>query len=291
MPFGVGRELAMCGNLEALASLPVLVLDLDLELAVHEFTRIDGGAGLRFEPAGPVEFDQLSPRHRPAAWTAPIDDEVLGDPVPSWWCAGDLEDHSHHRVAALAPGEAGLRDHPFVEAGLWQLACQIGGLEPCNQLSHVLFLHVRWRNCAGTGKLERCKNPGNKWGLADRAMDIGVWMNPDTLEEKLEASEEKNPEQAWNMGRWPTALSEPGPHRLFVASRGAWIGYFMLAGEALYNPDDTRTPFTILFDTRTWTQITPVPVQRFRGFTYKVPDIAQATTGKPTSAPHPPPAP
>ena len=104
--------------------------------------------------------------------------------------------------------------------------------------------------------------------------DIGVWMAAATLEHKLEAREERNPEQAWNLSRWPHALSEAGVHHLFVASGGAWRGYFKLASEALYSPDAVGTPFTLLFDTRTWTEIPPtVPAKRFRGFTYRVPRI------------------
>ena len=105
-------------------------------------------------------------------------------------------------------------------------------------------------------------------------MDIGVWMSPDVLEHKLEAQDDKNPEQAWNLGRWPRGLSDPGQHRLFVACNNSWRGYFKLSGDALYNPDDTRTPYTILFDTTTWTTIAHVPVKRFRGFTYNVPNDA-----------------
>ena len=105
-------------------------------------------------------------------------------------------------------------------------------------------------------------------------MDIGVWMQPDVLAHKLEAQDERNTEEAWNLGRWPTSLSEQGEHRLFVACNGTWRGYFKLSRDALYNPDDARTPYTILFDTRTWTEITPMPVKRFRGFTYKVPEDA-----------------
>ena len=103
-------------------------------------------------------------------------------------------------------------------------------------------------------------------------MDLGVWMNGPTLEEKLEARDEKNPEQAWNLARWPAGFSD-GPHRLFVASGGFWRGYFLLSAEALYNPEDERTPYTLLFDTRTWTEIAPTPVKRFRGFTYSVPSL------------------
>jgi hypothetical protein len=105
-------------------------------------------------------------------------------------------------------------------------------------------------------------------------MDIGVSMRPDVLAHKLEARDERNPEEAWNLHRWPGALSTPGEHRLFVACNGTWRGFFKLAGDALYNPDDRRTPYTILFDTRTWTPIPPVPVKHFRGFTYDVPRIA-----------------
>ena len=104
-------------------------------------------------------------------------------------------------------------------------------------------------------------------------MDIGVWMRAEVLADKLDARDESNPEQAWNLARWPTALSAPGHHRLFVAVNGAWRGYFKVAGDALYNPDDARTPYTLLFDTRTWTAIPPIHVRRFRGFTYDVPRL------------------
>lgn len=104
-------------------------------------------------------------------------------------------------------------------------------------------------------------------------MDIGVWMSAGVLEDKLEAAEGRHPEQAWNLARWPSGMAEGGEHRLFVASEGLWRGYFKLANDALYNPEDARTPYTILFDARSWTAIPPVPVKRFRGFTYKVPDL------------------
>ncbi len=109
-------------------------------------------------------------------------------------------------------------------------------------------------------------------------MDIGVWMRAEVLADKLDARSETNSEQAWNLARWPTALSEPGDHRLFVAVNGAWRGYFKIAGDALYNPDDARTPYTLLFDTTTWTPMTPVAVHRFRGFTYDVPRLDSKTS-------------
>jgi hypothetical protein len=101
-------------------------------------------------------------------------------------------------------------------------------------------------------------------------MDIGVWMSKQVLAHKLEARHEKNPEQAWNLSKWPTRFSEQGVNRLFVAAEGKWRGYFILSDDALYNPNDT-TSYTILFDTRTWKSIPPTPVNRFRSFTYKTP--------------------
>ena len=78
-------------------------------------------------------------------------------------------------------------------------------------------------------------------------MDIGVCMSKQTLAHKLEARHEKNPEQAWNLSKWPTQFSEPGENRLFVAVEGKWRGYFKLSKDALYNPNDS-TLFTLLFD-------------------------------------------
>jgi hypothetical protein len=104
-------------------------------------------------------------------------------------------------------------------------------------------------------------------------MDIGICMSSEVLAHKLEARDDPNPEQAWNLARWPDGLSAPGQHRLFVASRGLWRGYFLLAPDGLFNPRDPRTPFAILFDTRSWTRIPPAPASRFRGFTYAVPHV------------------
>jgi hypothetical protein len=103
-------------------------------------------------------------------------------------------------------------------------------------------------------------------------MDVGVWMRAEILAHKLEARDEPNPEQAWNLSRWPTRLSAPEQHRLFVASDGAWRGYFTLSDEGLYSPNDVSGAFTLLFDSRSWTPIQPVAVKHFRGFTYKVPE-------------------
>ena len=109
-------------------------------------------------------------------------------------------------------------------------------------------------------------------------MDIGVWMSAEALKHKLQARDEHNTEQTWNLTRWPTGFTEDGEHRLFVATSGCWRGYFTLSGEALFNPDDESAPFTLLFDTRGWTPIPPIPAKRFWGFTYNVPE--QNPTGR-----------
>jgi len=116
--------------------------------------------------------------------------------------------------------------------------------------------------------------------------DVGVWMRPEVLAHKLEARHHAKPMQAWNMGRWPTQLSHPGEHRLFVASNGAWRGYFKLCDHALYSPEDPAAPFTLLFDARTWTPIEAIPVKRFRSFTYRVPSVSEdAHTSSPEVLP------
>jgi len=112
-------------------------------------------------------------------------------------------------------------------------------------------------------------------------MDIGVWMSTEVLADKFQARQENNTEQAWNLSRWPTGFTQESEHRLFVASKGAWCGYFTLSCEALFNPNDQSVPFTLLFDTCTRIPIPPVPVKRFRGFTYKVPGANSTDTAPP----------
>jgi len=97
-------------------------------------------------------------------------------------------------------------------------------------------------------------------------MDIGVWMSPGVLAHKLEARAERNTLANWNTKSVPRGLGESCEgDRLFVASRRAWRGYFVLSKEALYTPEDAAAPITLLFDTTTWTPIDPVPASRFRG--------------------------
>jgi len=112
-------------------------------------------------------------------------------------------------------------------------------------------------------------------------VDIGIYVSSVTLEHKLEQQTDgKSREATWNMGRFPSRLgTDPGPHRLFFATDGYWQGYFLLAAEVLYNPDDERKPYSLIFDVTTWTEIeAPVPVKRFRGFRY-LNDMPRPVTG------------
>ena len=98
-------------------------------------------------------------------------------------------------------------------------------------------------------------------------------MSRETLGEKLALRRKANPEGTWSLIRWPKGFVEGEENRLFVASCGAWRGYFMLAPDALYNDRDPGAPFTLLFDTRSWTPIPTSSVKPFRGFTYRVPAV------------------
>lgn len=102
-------------------------------------------------------------------------------------------------------------------------------------------------------------------------VDIGVYTRPEVLAHKLEARHERNTEQAWNLSRLPLRISTDGRHRLFVATEGFWRGYFVLAKDILLTPD--MRACTLLFDTRTWRRIPPIPRPHFRGFTYGVPQL------------------
>jgi hypothetical protein len=97
-------------------------------------------------------------------------------------------------------------------------------------------------------------------------------MNRGTLREKLRQAGTDHPEAAWNLRRWPTGWGRPRRRHLFVALDGAWRGYFRLEDVCLFNEKDQAVPYTLLFDTRTWTPIEAIPVKRFRGFTFEVPE-------------------
>jgi hypothetical protein len=117
-------------------------------------------------------------------------------------------------------------------------------------------------------------------------MDIGIWMQPAVLEHKLEARHDRNTEQAWNLYRWPTGFKEGEDNRLFVASRGAWRGYFTIT-DALFIRTGSRFEYTLLFDTATWTPIDPLPVERFRGYTKRVPALLPDGSVRAAAAPAP----
>jgi len=131
---------------------------------------------------------------------------------------------------------------------------------------------------------QSAKGMGREYGIPAKelsgrtigaAMDIGIWMNLGTLDDKLQQQDTGKPEAAWNLSRWPQGFTDDPDqeNRLFVASDGWWQGYFMISPDMLYLPEDEKTPYVMLFDTRTWTRITKLPVKRFRGFTYKVPQM------------------
>jgi len=107
-------------------------------------------------------------------------------------------------------------------------------------------------------------------------MDVGICMSREVLADKLALREGRNPEAAWNLRVWPEGFVEGASNRLFVACGGKWIGYFRMGSDMLYNRHDRATPYTMLFDTRTWTRIEPVPAPRFRGFTYDVPAVGES---------------
>ncbi len=105
-------------------------------------------------------------------------------------------------------------------------------------------------------------------------MNLGVWMSRGVLAHKRDASEHAT--QAWNMKALPDALSHsPGPHQLFVAVDGQWRGFFVLQPWVDRNPHDHTSPWTLVFDANTWTDIRPQPApprNRERGYTLDVPE-------------------
>lgn len=105
-------------------------------------------------------------------------------------------------------------------------------------------------------------------------MHIGIHTRWDILEGKLEQRDEPGRTTAtWQLTRLPEKLSKAGPNYLFVAVDGIWQGYFTLKDEILWNPEDQRCPYSLVFDTRTWVDIKAVKTKRFRGFTYDTPSL------------------
>lgn len=106
-------------------------------------------------------------------------------------------------------------------------------------------------------------------------MHIGIHTRWEILEGKLEEREARRTTATWQLTRLPERLSKEGPNYLFVAVNGAWRGYFTLAADILWNPEDSRAPYSLVFDTRTWVEIKPLKTHRFRGFTYNTPPLDQ----------------
>jgi hypothetical protein len=105
-----------------------------------------------------------------------------------------------------------------------------------------------------------------------RKVHIGIHTSWDILEGKIEQRDEPHRTTAtWQLTRLPEKLSKEGPNYLFFAVGGIWQGYFTLKNEILWNPEDKRAPYSLVFDTRTWVEIKPLKTKRFRGFTYNVP--------------------
>jgi hypothetical protein len=103
---------------------------------------------------------------------------------------------------------------------------------------------------------------------------IGIHTRWEILEDKLDLRDHpRSTRGTWQLSRLPEKLSKDGPNFLFVAVDGLWQGYFTLADDILWNPEDKRAPYSLVFDTRTWVDIRPIKTKRFRGFTYNTPDI------------------
>jgi hypothetical protein len=116
-------------------------------------------------------------------------------------------------------------------------------------------------------------------------MPVGIHTRWEVLEDKLEQRDDPRDSTAtWQLTRLPEKLSKEGPNYLFVAVDGAWHGYFTLKGEILWNPEDRRAPYSLLFDTRTWVEIKPVRTKRFRGFTYSTPAPEEVEPIRPPAA-------
>lgn len=106
-------------------------------------------------------------------------------------------------------------------------------------------------------------------------VDIAVWMSPEVLTHKLEARGDRHTLVAWNVAHLPAGLGRPDVvDRLFVASAGSWRGYFILAKDVLWSPDDPAASITLLLDAATWTPIARTPARRFRGLRPLAPDDA-----------------
>lgn len=125
-------------------------------------------------------------------------------------------------------------------------------------------------------ELERCRkcvyaaSDGQEGPWSD--VHIGIHTRWEILEDKLELRDHpRSTKGTWQLTRLPEKLSPEGSNRLYVAVDGVWQGYFLLEDDILWNPDDRRCPYSLVFDTRSWVDIRPLRTKRFRGFTYDTP--------------------
>jgi hypothetical protein len=105
----------------------------------------------------------------------------------------------------------------------------------------------------------------------ENAVHLGVWMSEGVWRHKRHG---EGRVQAWNLRELPEGFA-PAHHdtRLYVAIRGRWRGYFVLKAFS-WNPADTQSPITLIFEPRTWSSIEPVPApprNRRSGYTLDVP--------------------
>jgi hypothetical protein len=99
-------------------------------------------------------------------------------------------------------------------------------------------------------------------------MNLGIVMRGEVLHDKRADGRAGRAVATWNTRRAPTRLTAGWTNRLFVASAGAWRGYFPLSGDVLWNPRDETAPYALIFDPRQWTPIAAVPAPPFRGWRY-----------------------
>ncbi len=103
-------------------------------------------------------------------------------------------------------------------------------------------------------------------------MHIGVHTNYDVLENKFRLHEgPRSQVVTLSIASLPEELSTNEENRLFVAVSEKWIGYFVLEDELRPNPDDPARPYSLVFDTVTWVQISPVDAKPCTGFTSDTP--------------------
>ena len=103
-------------------------------------------------------------------------------------------------------------------------------------------------------------------------MNIGIYTSSSTLVDKLALrNHHKNTIATWQIRRFPLKISKSKEKiRIYFATEKFWRGYFILSDEVIFSWDDPEV-ISLMFDLKTWTDIEPVSVKQFRGFTYNTP--------------------